>query len=318
MDYSKLTVKNFNKMKYIYTFLLTLLFIVSAKAQQDPQYSQYMYNMSAVNPAYVTDERGLISTGLLYRKQWTGIEGAPQTANVFGNIPLGDKIELSVNYVNDRIGEAIDVNSNYFNIDFAYITRLSEGLKLSYGIKAGINSFSLNASDSDVSSDPAFSDNTSTTELTFGAGLFLFSNNFYFGVSSPNVLPNDVNTNNVGVSQAKAHIYAVSGYVFNLIDEVKLKPSFVFKQVIDAPLTFDVSLNALFYNRFEIGASYRYDEAMVGLAGFNITPNLKIGYAYDFGINDLNAYNNGSHEFILLYKFDLLNLSNTYTSPRFY
>ena len=223
MDYSKLKVKNFNKMKYIYIFLLVMLFVFSVKAQQDPQYSQYMYNMSTVNPAYVTDEQGLISTGLLYRKQWTGGEGAPQTANVFGNIPLGSKIELSVNYVNDRIGEAIDVNSNYFNIDFAYITRLSESFKLSYGIKAGINSFSINASDSNVATDPAFSDNTSTTELTFGAGLFLFSNNFYFGVSSPNILPYDVNINNVGVSQAKTHIYAVSGYVFNLFDDIKLR-----------------------------------------------------------------------------------------------
>lgn len=318
MDYFNLTIKNFTKMKYSYTVSLALLFVVLAKAQQDPQYSQYMYNMSAVNPAYVTDEQGLISTGLLYRRQWTGIEGSPQTANLFSNVPISDKIEMSINYVNDRIGEAIDINSNYVNVDFAYITRISDRLKLSYGIKAGINSFSINASDSNVSDDPAFSDNSSTTELTFGAGLFLFSGNFYFGVSSPNVLPNEVNINNVGVAQAKTHIYAVSGYVFNLVDEVKLKPSVVFKQVIDAPLTFDVSLNALFYRRFELGVSYRYDEAMVGLAGFNITPNLKIGYAYDFGINDLNAYNNGSHEFMLLYKFDLLNLSNSYTSPRFY
>ena len=318
MIYSKITVKSFYTMKYAYLILLMILLTVPVEAQQDPQYSQYMYNMSTVNPAYVTDEQGLISTGLLYRKQWTGIEGAPQTANVFGNIPISDKIELSVNYVNDRIGEAINVNSNFFNVDFAYITKLSESLKLSYGVKAGLNSFTIDASNSDVSSDPAFSDNTSTTELTFGAGLFLFSNNFYFGVSSPNVLPNDASINNVGVSETKTHIYAVSGYVFNLVDQIKLKPSFVFKQVIDAPLTFDVSLNALFYNRFEIGASYRYDEAMVGLAGFNITPNLKIGYAYDFGINNLNAYNNGSHELMLLYKFDLLNLSNTFTSPRFY
>lgn len=287
-------------------------------AQQEPQYSQYMYNMSTVNPAYVTNQSGLISTGALYRKQWTGINGSPSTANVFGNVPLSEKIELSVNYVNDRIGDAIQVNNNYANLDFAYIMNVSDQFKLSFGIKAGVNNFRIDASSSDVATDPAFMNNPSETQLALGAGLFMFTDNFYVGVSSPNLLPNEVSINNIGVAQSKTHLYLISGYVFDFIDEVKLKPSVVLKQTIDAPLTFDVSLNSLLYNRFELGLSYRYTDAFVALAGFHITQNLKIGYAYDFGVGELGNFNNGSHEIIFLFNFDLLNLSNTYTSPRFY
>jgi type IX secretion system PorP/SprF family membrane protein len=274
--------------------------------------------MSTVNPAYVTNQSGLISTGLLYRRQWTGIEGSPETANVFGNIPLSEKIELSVNYVNDRIGDAISTNNNFFNIDFAYITRISERFKMSYGLKAGINSFKLDASGSDVADDPAFAANNSELQLNIGAGLFLFSNNFYAGISSPNLLPNDVAVDGIGISQSKTHLYGVTGFVFDLVDEVKLKPSMVIKQVLDSPLTFDVSLNSLIYNKFELGVSYRYEDAFIALAGFNITRNLKVGYSYDFSTSELSGYNNGSHEIILLYNFDLLNFSNKYTSPRFY
>ncbi|AXT49395.1 type IX secretion system membrane protein PorP/SprF [Aquimarina sp. BL5] len=305
-------------MKSRLIFSIAIVFCSVLYAQQDPQYSQYMYNMSTVNPAYVTNQSGLISTGLLYRKQWTGIDGSPETANVFGNIPLSEKIELSVNYVNDRIGEAISTNNNFFNVDFAYITRISDRFKLSYGLKAGINSFKLDASGSDVADDPAFADNNSQLQLNIGAGLFLFSNNFYAGISSPNLLPNDVAVNGIGVSQSKTHLYGVTGFVFDLVDEVKLKPSMVIKQVLDSPLTFDISLNSLIYNKFELGISYRYEDAFIALAGFNITRNLKVGYSYDFSTSELSGYNNGSHEIILLYNFDLLNFSNKYTSPRFY
>ncbi len=299
-------------------FIIAIVFCTVTYAQQQPQYSQYMYNMSTVNPAYATGQSGLISTGLLYRQQWTGIEGGPRTANVFGNIPISEKIELSVNYVNDRIGDAIPVNNDYVNIDFAYVTRISDRARLSYGLKAGINSFKIDPSGSDVANDPAFSDNTATTELNIGAGLYLFTSNFYAGISSPNVLPGDVDINGVGVSETKTHIYGVAGYVFDFIDEVRLKPSVVIKQVIDSPLTFDISLNSLMYDRFELGVSYRYTDSFIALAGFNITPGLKIGYSYDFSVSDLSGYNDGSHEIVLLYNFDLLKFGNKHTSPRFF
>ncbi len=306
-------------MKSIFILSITIGLCSVIYGQQEPQYSQYMYNMSTVNSAYVTDQVGMISTGLLYRKQWTGVEGAPQTANVFANIPINEKIELGVNYVNDKIGDAISTNNNFFNIDFAYITQISDKLKLSYGLKTGVNRFSIDAANSNVSKDPVFSNNSSQINFTVGAGLFFFTHNFYFGISSPNLLPNDIkNDNDIHISKSKAHLYGIAGYVFDISDEVKLKPSTAIKQVIESSLTFDVSLNTLLYNKLELGISYRYEEAIVALAGINVMQNLKIGYAYDFGLSDFSGQNSGSHEFIMLYKFDLLSLSNKYTSPRFF
>lgn len=305
-------------MKLKLIFILTVVFCSVTRAQQEPQYSQYMYNMSTVNPAYATGQSGLISTGILYRKQWTGIEGSPQTANVFANIPMSQKIELSVNYVNDKIGDAIPVTNDYANVDFAYITRISDQARLSYGLKAGINSFRIDPSSSDVATDPAFADNTSTTQLNIGAGLYLFTNNFYAGISSPNLLPSNIDIDGIGVAQTKTHLYGVFGYVFDFVDEVKLKPSMVIKQVLDSPLTFDLSINSLIYNKFELGVSYRYTDSFIALAGFNITQNLKVGYSYDFSVSELSGYNNGSHEIVLLFNLDLLKYSKKYSSPRFF
>jgi len=305
-------------MKIKIIFIISIVFCSVVVAQQEPQYSQYMYNMSTVNPAYASGQNGLISTGLLYRQQWTGIEGSPRTANVFANIPVSEKIELSANYINDQIGDAIPVNNDYFNVDFAYITRISDRARLSYGLKAGINSFRIDPSSSDVVNDPAFSDNTATTQLNIGAGLYFFTSNFYAGISSPNLLPNNVDIDGIGVSESKTHLYAVAGYVFDLTGEIRLKPSMVVKQVVDSPLTFDISLNSLFYDKFELGVSYRYTDSFVALAGFNITQNLKIGYSYDFSVSNLSGFNDGSHEIVLLYNFDLLKFGNKHTSPRFF
>ncbi len=299
-------------------FFLSVVFCVVVHAQQEPQYSQYMYNMSTVNPGYVTGQQGLISTGLLYRKQWTGIEGSPQTANVFANIPISKKIEISVNYVNDQIGDAIKVNNDYANVDIAYAAKISDQTHISFGIKTGINSFNIDPSSSDVASDPAFANNTGSTELNIGAGLFLYTDDFYAGVSSPNLLPSEVDIEGIGIAQTKTHLYGIAGYVFDFLDEVRLKPSLVIKQVVDSPLTFDLSLNSLIYDRFELGVSYRYEDSFIALAGFSITQNLKIGYSYDFSVSELSGYNNGSHEIVLLFNFDLLSLSNTYASPRFF
>ncbi len=297
--------------------ILCLIGSLAVCAQQEPQYTNYMYNMSMVNPGYMINEPGIIQVGSLYRTQWVGIKGAPKTANVFGNVPINNKIELSVNYLNDDIGDNINFNENVFNIDVAYKINLRNDLNVSFGIKMGVDHLSFNALGSNVSTDPLF-ENESKTLLNIGAGVFLFNTNYYVGLSSPNLIPSDLNINSSSFYQNKSHAFFIAGYVFDLGTDFKLKPSTVVKYVGGAPLSFDVSANVLFKKRIELGASYRYEDAISGLAGFHITSNLMLGYVYDFNISTLKTYNNGSHEFILLYKFDILGLSKTYSSPRFY
>lgn len=303
--------------KIIIAVLLLVCYSV-VTAQQTPQYTQYMYNMSAVNPGYVYDNPEVISTGLLYRKQWVNIDGSPSTANVFINKPFGDKIEVSLNYINDRIGDAINVKNDFVNLDFAYKLKLSKTFNMSYGVKLGLDSYRINALDSNVADDQAFGGNLSTIQMNFGVGGFLFSDNFYAGLSSPNLLPNRAKLGSLTVSQDELIVYGIAGYVYDVSENVLLKPSAVFKQSIGAPLSFDLSFNSLLFKRFEAGVSYRYQESFSGLVGFRVTKDLRIGYAYDFPFNNLNTTSAGSHEIMLLFDFDLLKTGNNFSSPRFY
>lgn len=302
-------------MKQLVYIIIGLVFY-STFGQQEAQYSQYMYNMNVVNPAYVTNNPGVVYLGSLYRRQWTGLEGAPNTANVFANIPLSEKTELSVNYLNDRIGENVVLNDHLFTVDYAYILKLSPKTRLSLGIKAGVNNLSLDATNSNVSGDPNIQNN-STTALTLGAGAYIFTDNFYAGISSPNFPSYSLEVDEESQYTNKTQLYITAGYVYPLNSNVKLKPSTVVKQAFGAPMSFDVSLNALFYEKFEVGSSYRYQDAIAIMAAVNITYNFRIGYAYDYNISKLGDFNNGSHEVILLYNLDFVK-TRKYTSPRFF
>lgn len=298
-------------------FIVFIISSLSGYAQQEPQYTQYMYNMSMVNPAYMINEPGIVEVGSLYRTQWVGIAGAPKTANVFANVPLNDKIELSLNYLNDNIGSNVNLSENLFNIDAAYKINLNNDLKMSFGLKLGFDHLNFSAVGSDVMADLLFG-NTNKTVMNIGAGVFLFDTHYYAGLSSPNLLPSNLSIDNDAIYNNKAHVFLIGGYVFDINEDFKLKPSTVVKYVGGAPLSFDVSANVLYLNRFELGTSYRYQDAVSALVGIYITPNLRFGYAYDFNTSKLKAFNNGSHEFILLYRFDVLGLSKKYSSPRFY
>jgi len=302
------------KLKLYIVFLVCSL---AAYAQQEPQYTQYMYNMSIVNPGYMIDESGIVQVGSLYRTQWVGIDGAPNTANVFAHIPLNQQIELSVNYLNDQIGDPLSLSQNVFNIDAAYKITLKNDLNVSFGMKLGIDNLSFDAANSNVASDPNFR-NTSATNLAIGAGVFVFKKNYYIGLSSPNLIPSDLSASNQTVFTNKMHLFLIGGYVFDINEMFKVKPSVVVKEVFGAPLSFDVSANVLYNETFELGLAYRYQDAVSVLAGFNVSSGLRIGYAYDFSTSRLKDFNSGSHELILLYKFDVLGLSKKYSSPRFY
>ena len=298
--------------------ILLLFYSITLSAQQESHYTQYMYNMSIVNPAYMTNEPGVYQLGSLYRKQWISISGAPTTANLFAHIPVNEQIEFSLNYVNDQIGNHIKLSRNLFNIDMAYKIKLDEVKNLSFGLKSGGENLTLDASSSNVASDSSF-ENINKTVFTLGAGVFLFTDNYYLGLSVPNLLPTKIkNSNSESSYTTVAHLNLIGGYIFDLSDMIKFKPSAIVKGSIGSPLSFDLSLNALYNNQFELGVSYRLEDSIGAMATVNVTPNLRLGYAYDYTISDLKDYNNGSHEFILLYKFDFLSLGKKYSSPRFY
>ncbi len=292
-----------------------LFWTTTITAQQDPQYTQYMYNMNVVNPAYAGSKESLSLTAL-YRKQWSGLDGAPETFTFSAHTPINDKIGLGLSVIKDELGPVSETN---VYADFSYTLQVGADTKLALGLKAGatFHDVGLTALVLQDPADPFFSEDISNTYPNIGAGAFLYGENYYLGVSVPNLL-NSVHLDENGLKYGSEtnHYFATAGYVFQVSEHVKLKPSFLVKSAFNAPLSFDGNLNALFYDRFEIGASYRLDDSFSGLVGFQVTDYIRIGYAYDRVISDIQAVSSSSHEVILT--FDVFFKKRTLRSPRYF
>ncbi|HEX9981170.1 MAG TPA: type IX secretion system membrane protein PorP/SprF [Flavobacterium sp.] len=306
-----------------FSFSAFLVF-AAATAQQDPQFTHYMYNMSVINPAYSTDNPGVISLGGLYRTQWVGAVGAPKTATFFVHSPVAKRVEAGISIVSDEIGDVVK-ETNLF-ADIAYVIPVSANNKLSFGVKGGLTFFDANFNGfqySDANPDPAFAENINRTFPNVGAGTYFFSDHYYLGFSAPNLLrtkhlEHQDAISTIGVEEV--HYFFTGGYVFNLAERWKLKPAFMAKSVSGAPMTFDVTANVLFNNFFEVGAGYRVGDAVSGLVNIYITPTLRAGYSYDYTLSNLGEYNSGTHEIFLLFDLDLSGISKKGydKSPRFF
>ncbi len=309
-------------MKKITIFLAFgfLLFYSESKAQQDPQYTQYMYNMNVVNPAYA-GSRGTLSLGLLGRTQWTGIDGAPQTFTFNAHAPLGKKVGMGISVIADEIGPAKEQN---LFVDLSYTINTSDIGKLAFGLKGGVTLLNVNLLDivlpqTSTGDDPLFDENINDAFPNFGAGVFYYTDKFYVGLSVPNILQAEhLDRDNINTKASEeVHYFLTGGYVFDLSSTLKFKPSLMFKGVSGAPVSIDVNANFLLYDRFEMGASYRIGDAVSLLFNFGVTPDFRIGYAYDYTISDFsNTNTNGSHEIILLYDIDFS--KKNLKSPRFF
>ena len=299
----------------IFALMLTCY---SGFAQQDAQYTQYMYNTININPAYA-GSRGVMSIFGLHRTQWVGLDGAP-TTNAFSlNTPINNSnLGLGLSVVNDRIGPTSD---NTISADISYTVPMSGEYKLSFGIKASGNMFNLDTSklrpDPNQPNDPNLQNFNNEFSPNFGAGVYLHSDKLYFGLSVPNFLQDSkYNDNEVAVFQERMNFYAIGGYVFDLSQSIKFKPAFLTKVVTGSPLQVDVSANFLFYDKLMLGGAYRWDAAVSALAGFQVTDGLFIGYSYDMDTTRLRNYNSGSHEIFL--RFELFNKVSKMVSPRFF
>ena len=295
--------------------LVGVLWVDIVSAQQDPQYTQYMYNMNVVNPAYAGSKESLSMTAL-YRTQWSSFEGAPKTFTFSAHSPFSDKVGLGLSVVKDELGPISETN---IFADFSYTLQVGTDLNLALGLKAGATFHDVGLIDLELQdpNDPFFSQDISNTYPNIGAGAFFYSSNFYVGVSVPNLLNSvHLDENGIKFGSETNHFFGTAGYVFEVSENVKLKPSVLVKSAFDAPLSIDGNVNALFHEKFEIGASYRLDDSFSGLVGFQATPNIRIGYAYDRVISDLQAVASSSHEVILT--FDLVFKKRSLRSPRYF
>ncbi len=291
-------MKNFYSI--IFIVLMTLTCSKGIMAQQDVQYTQYIYNTNIVNPAYA-GTRGLLNITALHRSQWVGLEGAPETQTLNLNTPVGEKgIGLGFGLVNDNLGP---VSEQIFNIDISYSIKTSNASTLAFGIKAGANLLNVDFNQLEIF-DPNDQNLIAEVDNRFspniGTGVYYFSDYWYLGVSVPNILETShFDGTSTSLASERQTFYLIGGYVFDLSYDWKFKPAILTKISSGTPFSTDVSANFLYRENLTLGASYRLDSAVSALVGFQLNKTWFIGYSYDTDTTDLNSFNGGSHELLL-------------------
>jgi type IX secretion system PorP/SprF family membrane protein len=270
----------------------------------------------SVNPAYAGQRETLSITGL-YRTQWVGVDGAPETFTFGVHSPLrNERVGLGLSIVNDAIGP---VNEFNVNANFSYTIPLDNRYTmLSFGVKGGFHLLTSDWSEGiqQQLGDPTFADNLNVFSPTVGAGLYLHTRKWYVGLSVPNFLDTEHFDNaQISIAKERMNYYLIAGYVFDIDDKLKFKPSTFVKAVSGAPIVVDVSANFLYNEKLTLGAAWRWDDSVSALAGFQISNSLYVGYAYDATTTNLSNYNSGSHEIVLRFE---LQKSGRMLSPRFF
>lgn len=299
--------------------ILTVIFVLGVYkgyAQQDAQYTQYMYNTITINPAYA-GSRGVVSIFGLHRTQWVGLDGAPKTNAFSINASINNtNLGIGVSFINDKIGPTVE---NQISADVSYTIPMSDIYKLSFGIKGTANLFNLDISklSPENQSDPTLQDLNNFFSPNLGAGVYLHTDKLYFGFSIPNFFETTRYTDNTqSVSKERMNYYFIGGYVFDLSPNLKFKPAFLAKAVEGAPLQLDLSGNFLISEKFVLGGAWRWDAAWSAMAGFQVNEQLFIGYGYDRETTNLARFNSGSHEIFV--RYELFKKVERIVSPRFF
>jgi type IX secretion system PorP/SprF family membrane protein len=296
---------------YIKIILITMGVLLlsnnTSMAQTEPMYSQYMYNMLGVNPAYA-GSREATSFNIFQRRQWVGIDGAPQTTSVsLDQAILNKKAGWGIQLYDDKLGVE---KADGINLMTATRIRVSENGILSGGLSFGVMNYRIdliNVANRFTPSDPAFYSNFNKWTPSIGLGLYYNTDNFYAGVSIPNILKSRLSAFDAiksGLQKVNArHFFLTTGIVIPLNEDIKIKPSTMIKMVEGAPIEADFNTNIWLRDLISVGVSYRTGDAIIGMAEIQATENLRFGYSYDITISPLKYYNNGSHEFMIRYEF---------------
>ena len=295
------------KIIYIVIILLNvLLFSNESNAQAEPMYSQYMFNMMSINPAYA-GSRNAPSLTALMRNQWLDFPGAPKTSILTFDMPMqNNKLGIAFKLTDDILGVE---HTTTVNGAMSSRVSLSEKSTLSVGLEFGLQFYKANLLlvNPFVANDPAFSQNLNGQVPTLGTGVFYNTDKFYIGLSSPNLLKSRLAVDEVnyirGYAMKELHLFLASGYVFDIGENVKYKPSILIKSVGGAPFQFDLNSTIWLNNILGVGASYRTEDAYVGMLELQVNTSFRIGYAYDKTISHLNQYNQGSLEIMLKMEF---------------
>ncbi|MFK2821154.1 type IX secretion system membrane protein PorP/SprF [Flavobacteriaceae sp. LMIT009] len=302
--------------KQLKILIFPLIVCAVSNAQQLPQFTQYMYNTIAINPAYAGSREALTVVGL-HRSQWAGFKGGPTTNTISIHSPLPyDKIGLGFSFINDELGFE---NFTYMYGDFSYTIELNDISKLAFGFKGGFTAFSV---DEELylnnPSDQIIGNIEDKWYPNFGAGIMWLWEHGYLGLSAPRLVNNYYTKDEIGALERTSY-YFTGGYVFNLGFMTKFKPSFMVKATNGANLSTDVSANFLFFKKLWLGAAYRFSNvngAIGFMADFQLLKNWRMGYTFELPTSDIRPYTNGTHEILIM--LEVFKKNRHETSPRYY
>ncbi|HEY0244305.1 MAG TPA: type IX secretion system membrane protein PorP/SprF [Mucilaginibacter sp.] len=335
--------------RILYLLGFFVFIVVSVAAQQKPQYTQYVFNNYLLNPA-VSGIENYTDVKAGYRSQWTGLEGAPVTSYLTINMPVGQNFiqgdataspanggenpysrlytrnyqaaephhGVGLMVVTDKAGPITQTN---IDATYAYHIGITDRINLALGVSAGVARTALNTAEVTLETalDPAITNgNNSQWKPDLGAGIWLYSSNYYFGVSVQQLLPQNLyftTSNAINLANKTVpHYFFTGGVKFFVSDDITFVPSVLVKQINPVPLTYDVNMKFAFQDKFWLGGSYRHGDSFGILAGFNLSSFLNVGYSYDITTSALNTVSSGTHEIVI----GLL-LNNTYkvTCPRY-
>ncbi|NNC51254.1 MAG: type IX secretion system membrane protein PorP/SprF [Flaviramulus sp.] len=307
------------KLLKINMFAIALLCCSAGIAQQLPQFTQYMYNTISVNPAYA-GSREALSIVALHRSQWVGFKGGPITQTLSVHTPMrNERVGLGLSFIEDDLGPQ---NFSYLYGDFSYSIPTGRDGKLAFGLKAGFTQFSFDTdfrTDQANQNDPLIYGTEDRWSPNIGAGVYWSTNRVYFGLSAPRILNNDMNKEKSYEALERISYYFTGGVVVDLNKSIKLKPAFLVKATNGAPVSYDLTANLLFNEKFWLGGTYRINErtaAIGGIADIQVSRQLRIGYAYEKPISEIADYTTGTHEILLIYEFKFL--SSKLKSPRYF
>lgn len=303
-------------MKKVKSILPIVLISISSIgfSQQQAMFTQYMFNGLAINPAYAGSQES-ITVSATARRQWTGIEGAPQTQTFGVHSPIrNERMALGALFMHDNIGVT---NQDAINLMYAYRIPVSDRGRLAFGLQGALTFY--NAEFSKVSAtDPRFANDVRSITPTVGFGTYYQTDRFYVGFSIPQINQSNLDNQNQGAnSKLIRHYFLNAGYVIDINPLLKLKPNVLVKSVAGAPLQVDLNANVLINEIIWLGLSWRSFDSIDALAQFQVSPQLQVGYAYDFATTtSLNSVAGGSHEFMLSYR--LANTRSRIVTPRYF
>ena len=311
------------KFKHIRVLMLLAVMLFAYQksiAQTEPMYSQYMFNMLGVNPAYA-GSREASSFNFFQRSQWIGLQGAPQTTSFsFDQSILNKRAGWGIQFYDDKIGVE---KADGINIMGSTRIQVSENGILSGGLSLGLMNYRIdlmNVTGRFTPNDPAFYSNLNKWMPSLGLGVYYNTDNFYAGVSIPNILKSRLTAFYLirsGFQKVnQKHIFLTTGIVIPINEDLKLKPSTMIKMVEGAPIEADFNTNVWLRDIIGLGVSYRTGDAVIGMAEIQANQNLRFGYAYDMTISPLKFYNTGTHEIMI--RYEIGNFKNKIKSTRYF